>query len=48
VRIGHMSDVNVFVTDQMPPESVLEVCRRKGVKIELTTEATMEEQEKVA
>jgi DeoR family glycerol-3-phosphate regulon repressor len=36
VRIGHLSDVNVFVTDQMPPESVTEICRSRGVRLEIT------------
>ncbi|NMD07457.1 MAG: DeoR/GlpR transcriptional regulator [Phyllobacteriaceae bacterium] len=35
VRIGHLSDVDTFVTDQLPPESVVEVCRHKGVKLEI-------------
>ena len=35
VRIGHMSDIDVFVTDRAPPESVVEVCRHKGVRLEV-------------
>jgi DeoR family transcriptional regulator, glycerol-3-phosphate regulon repressor len=35
VRIGHMSDIDVFVTDRMPPETVVEVCRHKGVILEV-------------
>jgi DeoR family transcriptional regulator, glycerol-3-phosphate regulon repressor len=45
VRIGHLSDINVFVTDLLPPEPVLELCRHKGVKIELAGHAAEEEQE---
>jgi DeoR family transcriptional regulator, glycerol-3-phosphate regulon repressor len=35
VRIGHMSDVDVFVTDRAPPEAVADVCRHNGVRLEL-------------
>jgi DeoR family transcriptional regulator, glycerol-3-phosphate regulon repressor len=48
VRIGHMSDIDIFVTDLMPPEPVVELCRHKGVKIEIAGHAAEEEQEKVA
>lgn len=33
VRIGHMADIDIFVTDMPPPDSVLEVCRQKGVQV---------------
>jgi DeoR family transcriptional regulator, glycerol-3-phosphate regulon repressor len=48
VRIAQMSDVDVFVTDLMPPDPVVELCRHKGVKIEIAGNAAEEEQEKVA
>lgn len=35
VRIGHMSDIDVFVTDRMPPEPVVDLCLHKGVRLEL-------------
>jgi DeoR family transcriptional regulator, glycerol-3-phosphate regulon repressor len=35
VRIGHMADVDVFVTDRTPPDSVQDLCRHKGVDIAL-------------
>src|SRR4029078_1851179 len=35
VRIGHISQVDIFVTDCTPPESILEICRHKGVEIEI-------------
>jgi DeoR family glycerol-3-phosphate regulon repressor len=35
VRIGHLSDVDMFVTDQPPPEPVLDLCKHKGVRVEL-------------
>ncbi len=47
VRIGDMADVDVFVTDLAPPQTVMDLCRHKGVKMEFTGTDT-EEQEKVA
>jgi DeoR family transcriptional regulator, glycerol-3-phosphate regulon repressor len=35
VRIGHLSQVNVFVTDKPPPEPIIELCKHKGVQIEV-------------
>ena len=35
VRIGHLSDVDVFVTDHMPPEPVVAYCGDKGVRLEI-------------
>jgi DeoR family transcriptional regulator, glycerol-3-phosphate regulon repressor len=35
VRIGHMSDIDVFVTDRPPPEAVGEFCRHNGVRLEI-------------
>jgi DeoR family transcriptional regulator, glycerol-3-phosphate regulon repressor len=35
VRIGHMSQVDVFVTDSQPPESIVDLCRHKGVKLDV-------------
>lgn len=35
VRIGHLSDVNVFVTDRTPPEPIVELCRNSGVQLEI-------------
>ncbi len=35
VRIGHLSDVDIFVTDRVPPEPVVEFCRDKGVRLEI-------------
>ena len=39
VRIGHLSQVDVFVTDREPPEAVAELCRQGGVQIEIAGEA---------
>jgi DeoR family transcriptional regulator, glycerol-3-phosphate regulon repressor len=35
VRIGHMADVDIFVTDETPPEKIIDLCQHKGVQIEL-------------
>jgi len=35
VRIGHISQVDVFVTDSHPPESVTDACRHGGVRVEV-------------
>lgn len=35
VRIGHLSDVDIFVTDQTPPEPIVELCRHNGVQLEV-------------
>jgi DeoR family transcriptional regulator, glycerol-3-phosphate regulon repressor len=47
VRIGHLSNVDVFVTDQVPPESIVELCKHNGVQLEIAdtkndTETAME------
>ncbi len=35
VRIGHLAQVDVFVTDQAPPEAIAELCRHNGVQLEI-------------
>ncbi len=35
VRIGHISQVDVFVTDRPPPEPVTELCKHNGVQLEI-------------
>jgi DeoR family glycerol-3-phosphate regulon repressor len=35
VRIGHIAQVDVFVTDRTPPAAFLDVCRRDGVAVEI-------------
>jgi DeoR family transcriptional regulator, glycerol-3-phosphate regulon repressor len=35
VRIGHLSQVDIFVTDKQPPDSIMELCKHKGVQIEI-------------
>jgi DeoR family transcriptional regulator, glycerol-3-phosphate regulon repressor len=38
VRIGHLSEVNVFVTDRPPPEPIVEFCKQSGVQLEIASE----------
>jgi DeoR family glycerol-3-phosphate regulon repressor len=35
VRIAHLSQIDIFVTDTAPPESVAEICREHNVRIEI-------------
>jgi DeoR family glycerol-3-phosphate regulon repressor len=35
VRIGHLSQIDVFVTDQQPPEAIVDICRHNGVTLEI-------------
>ena len=35
VRIAHISQIDIFVTDKAPPEPVVEICREHGVRIEI-------------
>jgi DeoR family glycerol-3-phosphate regulon repressor len=35
VRIGHLSQIHTFVTDQMPPDPIVEICRHNGVTLEV-------------
>lgn len=35
VRIGHISQVDVFVTDTQPPDSIVELCKHEGVQIDV-------------
>jgi DeoR family transcriptional regulator, glycerol-3-phosphate regulon repressor len=43
VRIGHMSQIDVFVTDEQPPESIVDICRHNGVTVEVTGSSQPEE-----
>ncbi|MGQ0485055.1 MAG: DeoR/GlpR family DNA-binding transcription regulator [Hyphomicrobiales bacterium] len=44
MRIGHMSQVDIFVTDRPPPETIAEVCRHSGVQVEIAGGAGETEQ----
>ncbi|MEM7775542.1 MAG: DeoR/GlpR family DNA-binding transcription regulator [Pseudomonadota bacterium] len=35
VRIGHVSDLDIFVTDAMPPRAIADICRDNEVRIEI-------------
>ncbi|MBC2861871.1 DeoR/GlpR family DNA-binding transcription regulator [Stappia sp. 28M-7] len=35
VRIAHISQIDIFVTDKAPPEPLVEICREHGVRIEI-------------
>ena len=39
VRIGHLADVDIFVTDRPPPDAVAAYCRENGVTLEIAGEA---------
>jgi DeoR family glycerol-3-phosphate regulon repressor len=39
VRIGHISELNFFVTELMPPSPLAEICREHGVEIEIALPA---------
>lgn len=42
VRIGNLSDIDVFVTDQQPPDAILDICANSGVQIEIAAMARQE------
>lgn len=37
VKITSLTDIDIFVTDRMPPESVVELCRSHGTQIEIAS-----------
>jgi DeoR family glycerol-3-phosphate regulon repressor len=43
VRIGHLSQIRTFVTDQAPPDAIAEICRSHNVAVELALSAGQEE-----
>ncbi len=38
-RIGHLGEINCFVTDEPPPEPIAELCREHGVALEIADPA---------
>ena len=38
VRIGHLSDIDTFVTDLAPAEPIVDICRASGVRLEIAAE----------
>ncbi|MBC8037184.1 MAG: DeoR/GlpR transcriptional regulator [Rhizobiales bacterium] len=45
VRIGHLSQVDIFVTDQPPPEAIVDLCKHSGVQLEIAGEVSEPERE---
>lgn len=43
VRIGHISQIDCFVTDRQPPESIAEICEHNGVRLEVAPGAPLPE-----
>jgi DeoR family glycerol-3-phosphate regulon repressor len=37
VRIGHLAQIDVFVTDQLPPQEILDICAESEVAVEIAT-----------
>jgi DeoR family glycerol-3-phosphate regulon repressor len=42
VRIGHLREIDVFVTDRPPPQPVLEICREHAVRLEIAEDEAVE------
>ena len=40
VRIGHLEQIDVFVTDEMPPPEIVEICNAAGVRLEIARPET--------
>ncbi|MCP4071620.1 MAG: DeoR/GlpR transcriptional regulator [Hyphomicrobiales bacterium] len=36
VQIGHLSDIDIFVTDLPPPTEIADICEQTGVQLEIT------------
>jgi DeoR family glycerol-3-phosphate regulon repressor len=36
VQIGHLSEIDIFITDLPPPPEIVELCARSGVQLEIT------------
>jgi DeoR family glycerol-3-phosphate regulon repressor len=37
VRIGHLEQIDVFVTDEMPSPQIVDICDAAGVRLEVTS-----------
>ncbi len=35
VRIAHLKEVDIFVTDRPPPEPIIDICRHNDVQLEI-------------
>ena len=40
VQIGHLSDIDIFVTDRQPPQEIVDICERAGVRLEIAEPAS--------
>ena len=40
VRIGHLSDIDTFVTDLVPAEPIVDICKASGVRLEIAGETS--------
>jgi DeoR family glycerol-3-phosphate regulon repressor len=40
VRIAHLSDIDVLVTDTVPPDPIVAICREAEVRVEIAAEDT--------
>jgi DeoR family transcriptional regulator, glycerol-3-phosphate regulon repressor len=43
VRIGHPSQVDLFIIDQPPPKAIIDLCRHNGVQAEVADSESGEE-----
>lgn len=42
VRIGSLADIDMFVTDQRPPQAIADLCHAHSVRLEITDETASE------
>ncbi len=42
VRIGHFSQLDTFVTDRAPPETITDLCRHKAIELHIASDGTAE------
>jgi DeoR family transcriptional regulator, glycerol-3-phosphate regulon repressor len=43
VRIGHLSDIDLFITDRLPDDKMAQICRLNGVEVVETNAQTFGE-----
>ncbi len=39
IRIGHISQLDYFITDRLPPKAFLDICRENGVHVQTPSES---------
>jgi DeoR family glycerol-3-phosphate regulon repressor len=42
VRIGHLEQIDVFVTDEMPPQEIVDICAAAEVRLDVVSAETFE------